>query len=264
MENRFKSWLVKPPSQKPLGTWLSAGAPSTAEALGHCGFDFLVVDMEHVPLAIPDAVALMRAVAATPAETVLRVAWNDQVLVKLAMDAGATTLMFPFIQNAEQAKAAVSYTRYPPDGVRGVAGMHRASRYGQTKDYLTNANAGIAVILQLETPAAIRQLPEIAAVPGVDALFIGPSDLAAAMGRLGDLTHLDVQAAIADAAKAARAAAKPIGILGGTPEMVRRFLDYGSDYAAVSSDIAMMTGRAREYLSSLRGVAAAPASSSPY
>ena len=120
--NPFRQLL----SQKvPLGTWLMAAAPTTAEALGHAGFDFLVVDMEHVPIEISDLAHILRAIGCTPSIPVVRLAWNDQVLVKRAMDAGAETLMIPFVQNAEEAREAVSYMRYPPHGVRGVAAVHR-------------------------------------------------------------------------------------------------------------------------------------------
>lgn len=261
--NRFKSWLVAPPPRPPLGTWLMSAAPSTAEAMGFCGFDFLVLDMEHVPIGIAEAAHILRAIAGTPSEPVVRLAWNDQVLVKQALDAGARTVMFPFIQTAEEARRAVAYTRYPPQGVRGVAAIHRGSRFGRTPDYLRRANDGIAVILQLETPQALDRLGEIAAVPGVDSLFLGPGDLSAAMGHLGDIGAPEVQAAIADAARAAHAAGKPIGIVGPNPEMVGRFIDYGYDWVAVASDLAMMTGRASEWIGALQGRPVA-AAADPY
>lgn len=261
--NRFKSWLVAPPPRPPLGTWLMSAAPSTAEAMGFCGFDFLVLDMEHVPIGIAEAAHILRAIAGTPSEPVVRLAWNDQVLVKQALDAGARTVMFPFIQTAEEARRAVAYTRYPPQGVRGVAAIHRGSRFGRTPDYLRRANDGIAVILQLETPQALDRLGEIAAVPGVDSLFLGPGDLSAAMGHLGDIGAAEVQAAIADAARAAHAAGKPIGIVGPNPEMVGRFIDYGYDWVAVASDLAMMTGRASEWIGALQGHPVA-AAADPY
>lgn len=187
-------------------------------------------------------------------------------MVKRVLDAGAQTLMFPFVQTAEEAARAVAFTRYPPQGVRGVAGIHRASRYGRLDGYLGRANDQVCVIVQLETPAAVTRLPQIAAVPGVDALFVGPGDLSAAMGRLGDVAHPDVQAALADAAKAAHVQGKPIGIVGQNPQMVRRFLDYGYRFAAVGSDMAMMTTRAVEFIGVLRGAAQPEAArpDSPY
>lgn len=253
--NPFLDWL-RAGDRRPIGTWLMAAAPATAEALGHTGFDFLVVDMEHVPIGTPELAHILRAVGCTPAEPVVRLAWNDPVLVKQAMDAGARTLMLPFVQTAEEAEAAARAMRYPPDGSRGVAAVHRASRFGRVPDYLRRANAAACNIVQLETPEAIERLPAIAAVPGVDALFVGPGDLSAAMGHVGDIAHPEVQRMIERAAAAARAAGKPVGIVGPNPQMVGRFLGYGYSFAAVASDLAMMTGRAGEWLGTLRGEAA--------
>ncbi|HEY5862145.1 MAG TPA: aldolase/citrate lyase family protein, partial [Casimicrobiaceae bacterium] len=170
----------------PYGVWLVSGAPATAEALGNAGFDFLVVDTEHTPIDPPQVADMLRAMAGTPASAVVRPAWNDMVLIKRLLDTGAQSLLIPFVQNAEEAKRAVAYTRYPPEGVRGVAAVHRGSRWGNVPNYTNTAAAEICVIVQIETAAAVEQLPAIAAVPGVDSLFIGPADLAASMGHLGD------------------------------------------------------------------------------
>lgn len=260
-QNRFKSGLTlrpmtTPPGLTPLGSWLMSASPAVAEAMGFCGFDFLVVDMEHSPLDLVDAMSLLRALAGTPCEPLVRLAWSDQVMVKRVLDAGARSLMFPFIQTAGEAADAVRYTRYPPQGVRGVAAIHRGSRYGTAGDYFKTANDDIAVVIQLETPEAIARLAQIAAVPGVDSLFVGPGDLSAAMGRLGEVGHAEVQSLIAAAAGAAHAAGKPIGIVGGNPDMVARFLGYGYDWVAVSSDLAMLTGRAVQWAAAIRGGAA--------
>jgi len=262
--NRFKASLLQPPAIPLLGSWFMSAAPAVAEALGYCGFDFLVIDMEHSPIDIAQAIALMRSVAGTPAESVVRVAWNDQVRVKHVLDAGARSVMFPFVQTPEEARAAVKYTRYPPEGTRGVAAVHRGSHFGQTKDYLRDAANDIAVIIQLETPAAIERLAAIAAVPGVDSLFIGPGDLSASMGRIGEVGHPEVQALIAKAAKDARAANMPIGIVGPNPEMVARFLDYGYTWVAVSSDLGMITGRAVDWIGAIRGRAATTTPAAAY
>jgi 4-hydroxy-2-oxoheptanedioate aldolase len=250
--NRFKSSLAHPPSPPLLGSWIMSGSPTVAEAMACCGFDFLVVDMEHSPIDIGEAVSMLRAIAGTSAESIVRLAWNDQVLVKRALDAGARSLMFPFVQTVQEARAAVSYTRYPPQGVRGVAAIHRGSRFGRAKDYFKTANEEIAVIIQLETPEAIERLGEIAAVPGVDSLFLGPGDLSAAMGHIGDVANSEVQFMIGRAATLAHEAGKPIGIVAGNPEMLGRFMAYGYDWGAVASDIAMMTGRAAEWLTSIK------------
>ncbi|RDI59976.1 HpcH/HpaI aldolase family protein [Microvirga subterranea] len=252
IENRFKRWLQGAGPKPPLGTWLMAAAPATAEAMGYTGFDFLVVDMEHVPIEVSDLTHILRAIGCTPADAVVRMAWNDQVLVKRVLDAGAQTIMVPFVQNAEEARQAVAFAKYPPQGVRGVAAVHRGSRFGRASDYLKRANDEIAVIVQLETPEAIERLPEIAAVPGVDALFVGPGDLSAAMGHIGNIAHPEVQALIEKAAQDSHRAGKPVGIVGPNPEMVRRFIGYGYDFAAIASDIAMMAGRATDWLGALR------------
>ena len=250
--NRFKASLTQPPAQPLLGTWFMSAAPSVAEALGHCGFDFLVIDMEHSPIDIGEAIALMRTIAGTPADYLVRLAWNDPVRVKQVLDAGAQSLLFPFVQTAQEARAAVSYTRYPPHGIRGVAAVHRGSHFGQIKDYLRNAAEDIAVVIQLETPASIERLAQIAAVPGVDSLFVGPSDLSAAMGRIGEVGHPEVQALLAAAATAARAVGKPIGIVAPNPEMLARFLDFGYSWVAVASDLGMLVGRAVDWIGAVR------------
>jgi 4-hydroxy-2-oxoheptanedioate aldolase len=247
--NAFKSGVLAGAARPAIGAWLMSASANVAEAMGHCGFDFMVIDMEHSALPVAGTLEILRAVAATAAAPLVRLAaGNDPVRVKQLLDAGAMSLMFPFIQTVEQARAAVAYTRYPPQGVRGVAAMHRGSRYGHATDYLRTANDGIAVVIQLETPEAIEQLEAIAAVPGVDSLFVGPGDLAAALGRIGEIAHEDVQRLIAQAAARARAVGKPIGIVGGNPQMVRRFLDYGYTWSAIGSDLALLTGRAAEWL----------------
>jgi len=253
--NRFKHAIA---AREPLyGTWLMAAATSTAEAMGCAGFDFVVVDMEHVPIDTPQMIDILRTVAGTPASAVTRVPWNDMVMVKRALDAGAQTLMFPFVQNAGEARRAVSYTRYPPDGVRGVAGTQRASRYGAVPDYFRQAATELCVIVQIETVEALNQLDAIATVAGVDSIFIGPGDLSASMGHLGDIGNAAVQEKLASAAKRCQLLGKPCGIVGSNPDMVERFLDYGYSWVALGSDLSLMTGRAREWLGRLRGDAPA-------
>lgn len=247
--NPFRETLARTP---PIGTWLMSGAPATAELLGHAGFDFLVVDLEHTPLGIAEGIHLLRAVANTPAAPVTRIAANDAVMIKQALDAGAATIMVPFVQNAAEARLAADAMRYPPVGTRGVAAMHRASRYGADADYLATANDEVFLIAQLETEEAIANLREIAAVPGIDALFVGPGDLSASMGLIGQIGHERVQRTMADAARLAREAGKPIGTVGPEPTVVRRFVDYGYDFVAVSSDLAMMRAKAVELVKLLQ------------
>jgi 2-dehydro-3-deoxyglucarate aldolase len=254
-KNAFKRDLMRNPPM--VGTWVMSGGTVTAEALGCVGFDYLVVDMEHVPLDFERTHATLQAIAGTPASAVTRIPWNDPVTVKRALDLGAQTLMFPMIQSAAEAKAAVAATRYPPHGVRGIAAVHRASRYGTVPAYLKTASAEICVIAQIETPEAMAKLEEFAAVDGVDALFVGPGDLSGAMGHLGDIANPKVQAALADAAKRAKAVGKACGIVGPNPDMVRSFLAMGYSYVAIASDMGMMVSRANEFLGAVRGTPAA-------
>lgn len=255
LTNPFRALLADPAI--PLGSWLMAGTPVTAEAMGCAGFDWLVLDMEHVPIDYQDAFQILQALGGTPACPVLRLAWNDQIQVKRALDIGAQTLMFPFVESAEEARRAVVSTRYPQPGqavpgTRGYAAMQRASRYGTLADYTARANSSVACVIQLETPAALAQLEQIAAVDGVDALFVGPGDLSAAMGQLGNVNHPEVQAAIADAARRARAFGVPIGIVGPTPEMVQTFIDYGYNFVAIASDMGMMMRQAQAFIAALK------------
>ncbi|KAA2238051.1 HpcH/HpaI aldolase family protein [Salinarimonas soli] len=248
--NAFKQALTE---RRPMaGTWMMSASPVIAEALGCSGFDFLVLDMEHTIVDVSVLFPLLQAVAGTPATSVVRLPWNDPVLVKRVLDSGAQSLMFPFVQNADEARAAVASTRYPPHGIRGVAAMHRASRFGAVKDYLHRAADELCVILQLETMQAVEALPDIAAVDGVDCLFVGPADLSASLGLIGQIGHPDVQKALQGAAEAAGRAGKPVGIVAPNPEMARRFLDYGYTWSAVSSDLAMVTGRGRELVGLMR------------
>ncbi|MDB6177409.1 aldolase/citrate lyase family protein [Paracoccus sp. Z330] len=257
IRNNFKSALASG-SQIPLGTWLMSGAPATAEALGHAGFDFLVLDMEHVPVGIEQVTHILRAIGLTAADALVRLPWNDPVTIKRVLDAGGQSIMLPFVQNADEARAAVSAAKYPPMGTRGVAAVHRGSSYGADTGYLHTANDQTCVIVQLETPEAIANMPEIARIPGLDGIFIGPGDLAAAMGHIGKIDHPDVQAALADAAAQAASLSIPVGIVGASPAMVGTYISMGYRFAAVGSDMSMMTARARQVLGDLKDQDARP------
>ena len=263
--NAFRQMLATSPARAPLGSWIMSASPIVAEAMGHAGFSWSVVDMEHSPLDFQDLVHLLQAVAGTPMLPVTRVPWNDMVTLKRVLDAGATTLLIPFVQNAVEARRAVAACLYPPEGIRGMAGMSRASRFGTAPNYFGSANAGISVILQLETPTAVAALEEIAALPGVDALFLGPADLSGSMGHVGQLTHPAVMALMADAVKRCKAAGKPVGTVGGTPELVRDYRAMGFDFVAIASDLGLLMRAATGAVQALRDApgAAAPAAASP-
>lgn len=237
-----------------LGTFVMSASPLIAEAVGCCGFDFAIVDGEHSPIDTLDTTSLLQALGTTATVPVLRVAWNEPVLVKRALDAGAATLLFPFVQTAEEATAAVRATRYPPEGIRGMAGLSRASRFGAVPDYFRTANSRIGVIVQIESRLALDNLEAIASVEGVDALFVGPTDLSGAMGHGGNGAHPEVQEAMRDALHRCRTANKPLGTLGATPELALQYVQDGFAFVAVSSDLGMLTGTARATLSTLRNV----------
>lgn len=250
--NAFKQLLKSSGGHPPVGTWILSATPLLAEAIGCAGFDWGVVDMEHAPLDVPGVVAMLQAVASTKMLPVVRVPWNDAVVVKRVLDAGATTLMFPMIQNADEAKRAVAATRYPPEGTRGVAGMSRASRFGTAHHHLKTANQHVGVILQLETPAALQHLEAIARVTGVDALFVGPADLSAAMGHLGEAHHPAVIDQMGQAAQRCKALGMAIGTVGDNAELVAQYRAAGFDFVAIGSDLGLMMRGARSAIASLR------------
>ncbi|HAE47654.1 MAG: 4-hydroxy-2-oxo-heptane-1,7-dioate aldolase [Tistrella sp.] len=235
------------------GFWLSLASPVASEALSLAGFDWLLFDGEHSPVDVAGVQPLLQAAATGTASAVVRPAWNDKVLIKRLLDIGAQTLLVPFVQSAEEAAAAVLASRYPPHGVRGVAGATRASRYGQTEDYFAVANREICVLVQVETGEALGRLEEIAAVDGVDGVFIGPSDLAASMGHLGRPGHPEVQAALKDAAARIAATGKAPGILATNAADARRYVDWGYRFVAAGVDIGVLMAGAKAMLAEVRG-----------
>ncbi len=250
--NPFKQLLKSAGARPPVGTWMMSASPLVAEATGHAGFDWGVLDMEHAPLDLMDLVHMLQAVGSTKLVPIVRVPWNDPVAVKRVLDAGATTVMFPFVQNVEEATRAVAAMRYPPQGVRGMAGMSRANRFGTVANYFTTANRQMGVIVQLETVRAVQQLEEIAGVDGVDALFIGPADLSASMGHVGQLTHPAVMDLMSQAVQRCKALGMPVGTIGGDPESVAQYRAAGFDYVAVGSDLGLFMSGARSAIAALR------------
>jgi len=196
----------------------------------------------------------LRTLEAFPATTpIVRPAWNDIVLIKRILDLGVQTLLVPYVQTAEEARRAVAATRYPPEGVRGIAATIRANRYGRIKDYHAQASREICVLVQLETRRALSELEAIAAVDGVDGLFIGPSDLAGDLGYLGNNRHPEAVAVFAEACARAKKVGKPIGILAPVEEDARRYLEMGFTYVAVGSDIGVLRNAAEALRSRFQG-----------
>ena len=240
--NAFKQALSR--FDRQVGLWCSMASPISAEILAGAGFDWIVIDGEHAPNDITTLLPQLQAMRGGTAEPVFRVPWNEPVIIKRALDVGARSLLIPFVQNADEARKAVAATRYPPLGIRGVAVAPRANDYGRIQGYHRNAHLDTCVLLQLETKIALKEIEAVAAVEGVDGIFIGPSDLAAAFGHLGNPKDSEVQAAIADAAKRIRAKGKSAGFLTGNPDDAEALFEAGYNFIAVGSDVGILARNA--------------------
>ena len=238
IENCFKAALKA--GQRQIGLWCTIPDTGAVEMLAACGYDWLLIDTEHSPMSAVDTTPLMQAAAAYPVSTIVRPGWNDPVEIKKLLDCGAQSLLIPYVQNAEEAAAAVAATRYPPEGIRGVAGTTRASRYGLIKGYTQTAAREICVLVQAETAEALGNLETIAAVDGVDGVFIGPADLAASMGYPGNPGHPDVTAAILDAMARLKAVGMPGGILSLDQNLLHKAEAAGAQFIAAWLDMAML------------------------
>ena len=220
-----------------IGCWCSLANPITTEVLGVAGFDWILLDGEHSPndviTFIPQLMALKDSVSAP----VVRPSWNNPVELKRLLDGGFYNFLIPFIESADEAARAVAATRYPPQGFRGVSVAQRGNRYGTVPGYFEGVNEQICVMVQIESGKGVAAAAEIAAVEGVDGLFVGPSDLAAGLGHLGNANHPEVQAAMAKIFSAAKASGKPVGILAGVEADARRYIAQGASFVAVGSDL---------------------------
>ena len=248
--NTFKAALANGLPQ--IGVWSSLCSNIVAEVLAGAGFDWILIDTEHAPNEVPGVLSQLQAMAAGTAEPVVRCAWNDTVMMKRILDIGARSILVPFVQNAGEAQAAVAATRYPPLGNRGVSISQRANRYGKVADYHRKAHENICVLVQVETQAAVGQIEAIAAVEGVDGIFIGPSDLAADIGHLADTRHPEVQALIAGACARIRAAGKAAGMLAANSEDAARYFDMGFTFVAAGSDLGIVSQGAQKRAADLR------------
>jgi len=247
--NRFKRDLGH---RQQIGMFSTLGGAVTTEVFGACGFDWILLDTEHSPNELPDLIHQMQALAALDVNAIVRPAWSDMVLVKRILDAGAQTLLFPYIQNADEAAAAVSYTRYPPHGVRGVSGSSRAAAYGLIPGYFNKIADEICVLVQIETAEGLKNLEAIADVPGVDGVFIGPADLSASLGHLGNAQHPEVQAALDDAFARLRAKGKPSGYLTTREDDAARRIAQGVSFVGAATDTSIITNATTSLLGRLR------------
>ena len=243
--NRFKAALAA--GQQQIGLWSTIPSPFVSELVASAGFDWVLLDTEHTPSDVPQMVQQLQATAAAitaegapPTAAVVRPAWNDPVLIKRYLDIGAQNLLLPFVQNAEEARAAVAATRYAPKGIRGMGGSTRASNFGRTSDYIARADQELCLLVQVETREALDEIEAIAAIDGIDGIFIGPSDLSASMGHPGQPRHPEVDAAINDAIGRIRACGKAPGILMTDETRARECLALGAQFVAVALDLLLL------------------------
>ena len=224
-----------------LGYWLSLNSIAITEMAAGAGWDWLLLDAEH-SLYNDETIErhFLASLNGGSAELVVRVPATDPVLIKRLLDAGIRSFMFPFVQTVEEAKLAVAATRYPPHGLRGFSGGTRATRWGKDQDYLTTYTDEICIIIQIESPQAVANIPAYGQIDGIDAMLIGANDLAANMGHLGDTRHPDVANAVEAAGKAIMATGKSAGFQF-FDERGQPLIDMGFTLAAVAGDIHTMT-----------------------
>ncbi|PRB07656.1 HpcH/HpaI aldolase/citrate lyase family protein [Microbacterium sp. MYb64] len=231
-----------------IGMWSCTGSPLVTEIAAGSGLDWLLIDGEHSANTLDSLQVQLQAVAAYPITPLVRVPWNDPVTIKQVLDLGAQNLIVPMISSADEARAAVAATRYPPAGVRGVgSALARSARWNRVEGYLLQAAQHVSLTVQIETSAGVAAAAEIAAVDGVDAVFVGPSDLSASMGLLGQQTHPDVVAAVEHVFAAVAAAGKPVGVNAFDPAAADGYIAAGASFVAVGADVALLA-RASESL----------------
>lgn len=248
LSNRFKRGLQKGRIQ--IGLWSSLCSHLVAEVIAGAGFDWIVIDAEHAPNELSDVLHQLQAMSGYPVEPVVRIPAIDSIAIKRYLDAGVRSLFVPMVECAEAAADIVAATRYPPAGIRGVSVAHRANRFGRIKDYAQRASEELCVVAQIETVAGLRNIETIASVDGVDGLFIGPSDLAADLGYLGDPKHPVVQTAISDAMQLCRRLGKPLGILAPDISYANKYLDLGFGFVAVGSDLGILARQSESLVAS--------------
>ncbi len=229
-------------ADRPLvGAWSSLGSALAAEIIAGSGLDIVLVDGEHGPNDLTTVLGQLQATAAYPVATVVRVPSGDPVVLKQVLDLGATNVLVPMVDSVEQAEATVRAVRYPPAGMRGVgSALARSARWNRVPDYLRTADAGITLVVQLETRAAVEQAGAIAAVDGVGAVLVGPADLAASLGHLGEQGHPDVVRTVIETIEACRGVGTPVGVNAFDPATADRYLDAGASFVLVGSDVTLI------------------------
>jgi 4-hydroxy-2-oxoheptanedioate aldolase len=263
-ENTFKSALAYDDLQ--IGLWLALADAYAAELCAGCGFHWLLIDGEHAPNDLRGILAALQAVAAYPVHPVVRIPKaDDAALIKQVLELGATTLLVPMVESAEQALQLVRAMRYPPQGIRGVgSAIARSARWSSYPNYLHEANERVCLLVQVETREALAQIDAIAAVEGVDGVFIGPADLSASMGLLGQPAHPEVKAAITDALARITRAGKAPGILCADEALARHYIEAGARFVAVGVDTTLLVKAASGLAQRFAGAAPAALTSTGY
>ena len=236
--NAFKRALKA--NRPQIGLWSSLSSNYTVEVIAGAGFDWILLDSEHSPADLENLLTQLQAAAPYPSHPVVRVPWNDMVAMKRVLDIGAQSLLVPYVSTAAEARSAVSFTRYPPAGVRGVAGTTRATRFGRVKDYAKRAHEEICMLVQVETQGALDNIEAICAVEGVDGVFIGPADLHASLGYPGEIANSKVKPLIDEAIGRIRKCGKAPGILTPNEADARHWLGCGALFVAVGSDVGIL------------------------
>ncbi|MET3468439.1 HpcH/HpaI aldolase/citrate lyase family protein [Microbacterium sp. NPDC006705] len=236
----FRDALAR--ADRPLaGMWVCSGSPLVAEICAGAGLDWLLIDMEHSPNGIESVLAQLQAAAATPVTTMVRVPTADPVVIKQVLDLGAQNLLVPMVSSVAEAEAVVRAVHYPPRGIRGVgSALARSARWNRVDDYLAEAEQHVSLVVQIETAAGVDAAAGIAAVDGIDGVFVGPSDLAASMGLLGQQSHPDVVAAVRRVFADARSAGTPAGANAFDPALARGYAEAGADFLLVGADVALL------------------------
>ncbi|MDH4564755.1 4-hydroxy-2-oxoheptanedioate aldolase [Pseudomonas sp. BN411] len=252
--NTFKQRLQS--GQPQIGLWLGLADAYCAELAANAGFDWLLLDGEHAPNDLRTLLAQLQAIAPYPSQPIIRPPIGDAVLIKQLLDIGAQTLLVPMVESAEQAAELVRAMRYPPFGIRGVgSALARASRWNSIPGYLDQADEQMCLLVQIENLEGLANLDVIAAVEGVDGVFIGPADLSAAMGHRGNPGHPEVQAAIEDAIARIRAAGKAAGILSADQTLARRYIELGAAFVAVGVDTTVLMRGLQSLAGAFKGTA---------
>lgn len=237
--NTFKQRLRSGEAQ--IGLWLGLADAYCAELAANAGFDWLLIDGEHAPNDLRTMLGQLQALAPYPCQPVIRPVIGDNALIKQVLDIGVQTLLVPMVESADQARELVRAMHYPPLGVRGVgSALARASRWNSIPGYLDKADEQMCLLVQIESREGLANLDAIAAVDGVDGVFIGPADLSASMGFRGNPGHSDVQAAIEDAIGRIRQAGKAAGILSADEKLARRYIELGAAFVAVGVDTTVL------------------------